>query len=309
MGKEVRIVYWDRWLKTLPITIMWGLRRREKENQKRRQFLAERREDLGAAISELAEITSKLITECGPVGLGPEFVEKAKLLPFYAMGEVLSAQGEIFPEQKAVLEITLTNLNPMYNFAQFTEAAIHRTGVYQEYWDVVGLGKEACGSLWLTLFELVYRSRMIEAVQQIDNQLSYIVISFAYLRDTDVSIAESTAKHICDRILDCINHHVNAYQQTPYIHALMLLQKMLLEKRELAIEKHFFLQDEEFVQDGRSYYVFGVYEKFSQNYCGKFAVRKIKSINGKLDYQNDGDQILVWNETTDNYEVFYQELL
>ena len=42
--------------------------------------------------------------------------------------------------------------------------------------------------------------------------------------------------------------------------------------------------------------------------CGKFAVRKIKTVNGKLDYQNDGDQILIWNETTGAYELFYQEV-
>lgn len=89
----------------------------------------------------------------------------------------------------------------------------------------------------------------------------------------------------------------------------MLLQKMLLEKNKLSIEAHFFQREENIVYDGRIYYVFRVYEKSSQTFCGKFAVRKIKVANGSLDYRNDGDQILVWNEVTSNYELFYQELL
>ena len=293
------------WLTALSLTMGLELRKREKENQKFRQFLADRQKDLGAAISELAEITTNLIVECGPIGLDPEFVEEVKLAPFYAIGEVLSAQGEIFPEQEAILKIIFSNIDPIYNYAQFIEAVIHRTGVYQEYRGVVGLQKEECGSLWLTLFELIYRSRMIETFQHIDNQLSLIVTHFAYLGNSNTSFA----KPICDRILDCLNYHINAYQQTPYIHALMLLQNELLEKRGLAIEKHFFQRDEKLIQYGRNYYVFRVYEKTSQAYLGKFAVRRIKSVNGKLDYKNDGDQILVWNETAGSYEVFYQELL
>lgn len=293
------------WLTALGFATGWELRKQEKENQKYQQFWADRRKDLGAAISELTEITTNLIVECGPIGLASEFVEEVKLAPFYAMGEVLSAQGEIFPEQEAPLKIMFANIDPIYNYAQFIEAVIYRTGVYQEYWDMVGLGKEECGSLWLTLFELIYRSRMIETFQHIGDQLFLIVINFAYLGDPN----NSFAKPICDRILNRLNHHVNAYQETPYIHALMLLQNKLLENRGLAIEKHLFQQDEKLIQNGRSYYVFSVYEKNAQAYCGKFAVRKIKSANGKLDYKNDGDQILFWNETTGSYEMFYQELL
>lgn len=291
------------WLTALALAFSLESREQKKEDKKRRQFLESRRKDLGAAVSELTETISNLIMECGPIGLGPQFVEQVKLAPFYAIGEVLSAQGDIFPEQESCLKIMFANIDPIYNYAQFTEAAIHHTGVYQEYKTLAALENNECGSLWLTLFELIYRSRLTSVCQKLDDQLSLIVINFANLGIPDSPFAEI----ICNRILNNINYHIKAYQQTPYIHALMLLQVELLEKRELAIEKHFFIQGEKIVHNCREYYVFAVYEKRSQNYCGKFAVKEIRTVNGKLDYQNDDDHILVWNESADSYEVFYQE--
>ncbi len=292
------------WLTAFGFTMGWELHKQKKAEQKYQKFLADRRNGLADAVSELTEITTNLVLECGPIGLDGGFIEELKLAPFYAMGEVLSAQGEVYSAQEVVLKIMFANMDPIYNYAQFTEAVIHRTGVYEEYWNIVGLKKEECGTLWLTLFELIYRSRMIEAMQKIVDQLCLIVAHFSYLGNPDATFA----KPICDRILDRLNHHVNAYQQTPYIHALMLLQNMLLEKRQLPIESHFFQREENLLQDGRVYYVFRVYEKSSEAFCGKFAVRKIKTVNGELDYRNDRDQILVWNEAADRYEQFYREL-
>ena len=170
----------ESWLTALGFVMGREFRKQKRAEQECLQFLADRREGLGAAISELSEITTNLIMECGPIGLDAEFIEEVKLAPFYAMGEVLSAQGKVFPEQEAVLKIMFANIDPIYNYSQFIEAAIHRTGVYQEYWGVVGLKKEECGSLWLTLFELIYRTRLVDTIQELDNQLSLIVINFAY---------------------------------------------------------------------------------------------------------------------------------
>lgn len=157
------------WLTAFGFTMGRELRKRKKAEEKYQDFLTDRRNGLAGAVSELTETITNLAMECGPIGLGKEFIEEVKLVPFYAMGEVLSAQGEIYPEQEAVLKIMFANFDPIYNYAQFTEAAIHRTGIYEEYWNIVGLKKEECGTLWLTLFELIYRSRMIETFQKIDD--------------------------------------------------------------------------------------------------------------------------------------------
>lgn len=291
------------WFESICLGLAWERHKNRKEEKEKQDFLAERLNGLGAAISELSEVTTSLTEICGPIGLHVAFIEEVKLAPFYAIGEVLSAQGQVYPEQEKVLKSMLTNMNPVYNYAQFTEAAIHRTGVFKEYWEVVGIDKKTCGSLWLTLFELMYRSRQVDAFQSLINQLHLIVVNFALLGDRYATLPYP----ICSRITECMNYHVNAYQQTPYIHALMLLQKKLFEIKELSIESHFFLQDESCLQNGRNYYIFKVYEKSSYAFCGSYAVKEIRTIDGKLDYSCDLDEILLRNEATGVYDPFYLE--
>lgn len=293
----------NSWINSLMFAVGLEVHKRRKEEQVRQKFLSERRENLAAAVAELADLTGHLVEVCGPIGLDKSFVEDTKLAPFYAMGEVLSAQGEVYPEQEPVLKIMFNNLNPRYNYAQFTEAVIHRAGVYSEYRDVVNITEEACGSLWLTLFELIYRSREIDICQKIMDQMHLIVINFAYLGDPHTLLPEA----ICKRIMDGINYHVNAHQQTQYIHAIMLLQNMLLERKRLAISDHLFQRDDDIVHEERRYYVFRVYQKHTYEFCGKYAVREIAIRDGKLDYEQDGDKILVWNADEETYDVFYQE--
>lgn len=191
----------------------------------------------------------------------------------------------------------------MYNYSQYTQAVINRTGVYEAYWDIIGLEENKCGSFWLTLFELFYRTRQLDTLQTIDDQLSLMVANFAFLGDPDSPFPES----ICKRILSNLNKHVSTYQQTPYIHALLLLQTILLEQRNLAIEAHFLLRDTDIIQDKRTYYVFDVYEKATQTFCGRFAVRALNMANGQLDLKNELDVIMLWDQVKKRYDVIFQE--
>lgn len=291
------------WFESICLAFAWEQHKERKREKEEQDFLTERRKDLGAAISELSEITTNLIEICGPIGLSVEFIEEVKLAPFYAIGEVLSVQGKVYPEQETLLKIMLANINPVYNYAQFTEAAIHRTGVFKEYWNVVGVDKNTCGSLWLTLFELMYRSQKIDAFQSLGDQLHLIVINFALLGDRYATLHYP----VCSRITECMNYHANSYQQTPYIHALMLLQKKLFEIKALPIESHFFQQDQTYLHNGRNYYIFRVYEKSSYTFCGSYAVKEIRTIDGNLDYSGDFDEILLRNEATGGYDPFYLE--
>jgi len=89
----------------------------------------------------------------------------------------------------------------------------------------------------------------------------------------------------------------------------MLLQVKLLGKKHLEIKEHYLVNEENAVIDNRLHYVFSVYQKESDEFCGKYAVRKIKIRDGKLDYEKDGDLILEWNPATNSYDQFYRELL
>ena len=293
----------NSWFNSLLLALGLQMRREQKAERTRQEFLRQRREELIHAITALQEILATLILESGPIGLPTEIVESTKLVPLYAMGEVLSAQGAVLPEQEAVLKTFITQFNPVYNYAQYIQAVINRTGLYEQYWDILALEEDHCGTFWQTLFELIYRTRLLDAIQTIDNQLSLIVVNFAFLGDPEATIMEP----ICNRMLNHLNRNVNSCQQTPRIHALMLLQQVLLEQRNLKIEDHFLLEDTDIVQDGRKFYVFTVHEKTSLAFCGKFAVRAIKcTADGRLDYKNDLDVIDRWNDTKHEYELFYQ---
>lgn len=277
--------------------------KKRKAEQARQKYLAQRRGGITDAIEKYTEAFSALLLSCGPIGLDAEFVNDAKLAPLYAMGEVLSAQGEVLPEQEMVLKIIFNNFNFNYNYSQYTQAVINRTGVYKSYWDIIGLEENKCGSFWLTLFELFYRTRQLDTLQAIDDQLSLIVANFAFLGDPESPFPES----ICKRILINLNKHVSTYQQTPYIHALLLLQTILLEQHNLNIEEHFLLRDTDILQDERIYYVYDVYEKATQVFCGRFAVRALNMVDGQLNLKNDLDVIMLWDKDKRKYEVIFQE--
>ena len=89
----------------------------------------------------------------------------------------------------------------------------------------------------------------------------------------------------------------------------MLLQVKLLGKKHLEIKDHYLVNAENALIDNRLHYVFSVHQKETDAFCGKYAVRKIKIRDGKLDYEKDGDLILEWNPATNAYDQFYRELL
>lgn len=293
----------NSWFDSLAFAFGLAAHDKRKAEQARQKYLAQRREGIADAITAFQNAFSELVLSCGPIGLPAEYVNDAKLVPLYAMGEVLSAQGDVLPEQEMVLKIIFNNFNPTYNYSQYTQAVINRTDVYEAYWDIVGLEENKCGSFWLTLFELFYRTRQLDALQAIDDQLGLIVVNFAFLGDPDSPFPEM----ICKRIVSNLNKHVSTYQQTPYIHALLLLQTILLEQRDLVIEDHFLLRDTDIVQDERTYYVFDVYKKATQTFCGRFAVRALNMVDGQLDLKNDLDVIMLWDQVKKQYEVIFQE--
>ncbi|MPN00764.1 hypothetical protein SDC9_147962 [bioreactor metagenome] len=81
----------------------------------------------------------------------------------------------------------------------------------------------------------------------------------------------------------------------------------MLEQRDLVIEDHFLLRDTDIVQDERTYYVFDVYKKATQTFCGRFAVRALNMVDGQLDLKNDLDVIMLWDQVKKQYEVIFQE--
>lgn len=297
------------WFESFCFTLGWQLRKQEKkernEQAKLRAFRADCFDHYEEAVVNLQKAIARLVDECGPIGLDETFHTDVKLAPLYAIGEVLSAQGKIFPQQEEELKTLILELDPKYNYAQFTETTIYRRGIFKEYWDVVGIQKDVCGTLWLTIFEMIYRTRNTDMFQTIVDNLHFIVIYFYNLGEPD-TVRPSL---ICDRIKDYMNDHINNYQKTQYIHALMLLQMKLLGKKHLEIKEHYLVNEENVLIDNRLHYVFSVYQKSSDEFCGKYAVRKIKIRDGKLDYEKDGDLILEWNPATNAYDQFYRELI
>jgi len=297
----------DSWFTALALTFGLAYRKEQKEKENLQAFLDQRREDLCAASEELFETMDQLITACGPVSLPEDFVEDSKLASLYVVGEVLSAQGQISPEQKSYLKIWICNLNPRFNYAQFERSAIQRTGVYEEFQKIVGLTEKTCGTFWLTLLEAVYRSRRLDLLQKFYDCLVKIVWNFSYLAGKAAPFAEA----ICKRMLANYEYWSNAYQQTPYIHALMLLQTKLRDQRELPIEKQLLLRDQDIRQDGRDFFVFDTYERLSEadfgTSYGKYAVKALRSAGEKLDYEHDKDLILYCQKGSQEFKVFYDE--
>lgn len=293
----------DHLLETLCLALALTKRQQEKQQRAWEKSLADRYQKLCSALSEFFTLSTNLILDCGPIGLGEDFAGDAVLVSLYPICEVLSAQGMVFPEQEAALKVFLTNLAPRYNYAQLTEAAIRRTGIYPEYRAVAGLERDFFGSFWRTLFEGICRTRRPGAFPPICSQIERIVTQFARLG----TLSPASAQRISGRILELLEYHVNACQQTPYIHALMLLQNLLEDRLGLAIPAQLLLGDGRYEENGRGYYVFRAYEKRSQAYRGRYAVRRIRGRDGALDYENDGDQILLWNEPENRYDLFYQE--
>lgn len=293
----------NSWRNAFLITLGWSAHKQKKAEQEHQAFLTEQRDCLVTAMMDLQEVIDQVVTECGPIGLSADFVEKMKLVPLYAIGEVLSAQGIVCPEQEIFLKIWITNINPMYNYAQFTQATIQRTGIYNDFQSITGLEKDMCGSFWFIFFELIYRSRLSDMMQKLIDQLGKIIWHFSLLSNNDAPFAEP----IYSRIVTCFNFWINAYQQTPYIHALMLLQKTLFDKSGIPIETQLLLREADIEQDNRDFFVFSVFEKVSNRFQGKFAIKALKVINGELDFEHDTDKILFWQEAVHGFELFYEE--
>lgn len=296
------------WFNALMFTYGLSAYKQKKEEEKKKAFIEEQTSNLCSAVEELHTEIEHLVTVCGPVGLSSDFIEDAKLISFYAMGEVLSAQGMVAPDQKLYLKIWIANLNPMFNYTQFTQASIERTGVYEQMQSIVGLTPRRCGSCWFVLFELIYRTRLVDALQKITDALIKIVWHFSFLANGAAPFAEP----ISTRIVSSLNDWANAYQQTPYIHALMLLQNMLRDRKDLPIEKQLLLRNDDIQRDGQTFFVFDVLEKgfdasFGASY-GKYAVKSLRSAGDKLDYAHDNDLIYYRQEGSEEFKIFYDEL-
>ena len=277
------------------------LQRRKRE--KMLAFQQERADTVWKSTSELINLILELSNECGPIGVGADFAKGVQIMPLFAIGEILSAQGQIYPEQEPLLKLLIASLNSAYNYAQFIDITVHRKGPYSAYWEQIGLDQEHCGQTWLTLFEMIYRSRNMEIIQTINLKLTEIAINFEL-----VGLPASVfGKTVSSNLAASLQHHINLYQKTPYIYAILLLQSELLRQRSMAVETHFFIREDGFSQDGREFYVYSVYDKETHTFQGKYAVRRNRDINGYLDYENDKDLITVWDQSQNQFITFYKE--
>lgn len=298
----------NSWFNSLALVFGLARHKEQKKEREQKEFLESRKTDLCAASERLFEEIEQLTTACGPVGLPGDFAEESKLILLYAAGEVLSAQGMAAAEQELFLKIWISHVNPMFNYAQFVQATVFRTGVYEQLQEIIGLSRKICGSFWRTLLEMVYRSRRVDLPQIIGDCLVIIVWNFSYLAGRNPPFAETISK----RLFSDLEYWANAYQQTPYIHALMLLQNRLRDEENLDIERQLLLRGDDMQKDTRHFFVFCVFERtgedFFENFRGEYAVKALRSLGEELDYEHDKDLILHRENSSEEFSVFYDEL-
>lgn len=179
--------------------------------------------------------------------------------------------------------------------------------MYKQFQEIMGLTARTCGSFWKTLFETMYRTRLTDLFQEIGDCLIITVWNFSYLAGRTAPFAEPIGK----RIAKDMEYWANAYQQTPYIHALMLLQTKLRDKKDLPIERQLLLRGDDIQRDGRDYFVFDAFERSGESSFGpsfgRYAVKGLRSVGEKLDYERDKDLIFCRKDVSQDYEVFYDE--
>lgn len=153
----------------------------------------------------------------------------------------------------------------------------------------------------------MYRTRLTDLFQEIGDCLIITVWNFSYLAGRTAPFAEPIGK----RIAKDMEYWANAYQQTPYIHALMLLQTKLRDKKDLPIERQLLLRGDDIQRDGRDYFVFDAFERSGESSFGpsfgRYAVKGLRSVGEKLDYERDKDLIFCRKDVSQDYEVFYDE--
>lgn len=157
------------------------------------------------------------------------FPELSALLPLFPVGEVLSLQGYIGEEQRALLQEYLSDepdLCSKFNTGQIIRICVDREGPYQEWKELIGIDEESCGRLWQVLIEMVLRCDRADRMDEIVEYLIMIFHSFASLEGHGDDFWLPTYY----QDMTYFNEHSERLQNTPYLHAVLLLQSLLAER-------------------------------------------------------------------------------
>lgn len=213
------------WLDRLTISLALTQKQQQKAAQKEKNRVYAHCMELDQAIYDLGKFLSDLCFAHSLSIKQADLDQLQELAPLFPMAEVLSMQGNIGTNQKQFLQSYLNIYPSRYNIAQFTNAAIHRTGMYPKWRTLAGLDENHCGSIWHTVIELICRQRDPQLLQRLVDLLGTIFYRFWLLENATMSLAEVRY----GRIISHFNRYAQEDQQTPYLHAVMLLQAQLAE--------------------------------------------------------------------------------
>lgn len=220
-----------------------------------------------------------------------------ELAPLYPMSEVLYLQGYAGKKQEDFLQRYFMKHLPRYSLRQFLQFSIEREGPYEEWYSYCGLDADHCGRIWHTLIELVCRQRDTGKLQTVIDQLGAILYQFSFLEDR-----ETDAEHTCyQQIIRFINQYGTSDQQTPYLHAVMLLQVILAKKlggQPIAYIP-ILVWDEKPDMDGGEGLCFQVKKRNTPHFLRRYAVRTLKTPDDPdliWELPDHGDPVVILNE-------------
>lgn len=270
----------------------------QQSSEERAKFVRERRAALDGAICEMCGFLSDLY-EPHALGVAREaFEDLSELAPIAPIAGILCAQGSIGAAQSDYLTDYFNVHSSRYNLHQFTKAAVEREGVYARWHTLAALESTFCGQIWHTLIELICRSRDPQLMQKTVNMLGRILHHFSLLDQHDTA----SARICCGNMVSCLNTCAESDQQTPYLHAVMLLQSELAKKTGGAPQAFVPCAEEmpAFDMDGRTGAVFFVHRTDDLHFAARYAVR---------DRSTPDDADLIWQLPLDggNPVVFFSE--
>lgn len=266
---------------------------KRKKEEELWKYIQERHDGIIIAISKFNSAVSDLMRDVGAISFPEHLSAEKNLVPYFAVWEVLSEQRMIYEEQKWVVMVLFRKPYPDFSLDNYMQAAIDGKEDFDELMQGLVIDKDRCGDFWHFVFEMIYRTRKIEKLQEIVDNLTMMVVNFGLLGNRQ----SPYPKAICDRLLQALNFHINEYQKNPCIRAIMLLAVILSEKMKVGLDEQIAVYGENVQLNNKNCYTFIVSYKVTFRFLGRYAVQE----------GSDEDRIYMWDEEHNQYNILYEE--
>lgn len=161
-------------------------------------------EEIAEQSEKACNVISEITTRASKCYVPDSIYKGIQYLPLYAFGLVIANLGSVYSEQKKIISMFFKHFEYPFNQREY-ENMCSRKAWTDEFRNTIMISKSFIGDFWLDFFRALYKCGTQSDYQTVIDCVTYIVMRFSLLGNTESEIALP----ICKSFIEQANYQLN----------------------------------------------------------------------------------------------------